>query len=204
MQGWKDLVKELGVPSEVVDLTHVPAEECIARDAKRDKRVGYTVIANMALRSGLKTFDPGKVVLCDIDGTVADIHHRLHYVKREPKDWKGFFSAIPSDTPRLDVAAILEQHHQAGRTIIFLSARPDTYKEATLHWLATHGGEHFTVIMRDASDHRQDEEAKRDMLKRHFPDLSVIYEVIDDRPRVIRMWRALGLRVTDVGPGVEF
>ena len=38
-----------------------------------------------------------KIVLCDIDGTVANNDHRQHYLEGK-KDWDGFFSELINDT----------------------------------------------------------------------------------------------------------
>ena len=210
MQAWKDLAKEMAAKVEVIDMTDVPVEVCVLRDNEREKSVGGTVIKNMALRYGLKTFSQDSVVLCDIDGTIADTAHRLHYVQASlhvdgKKDWKGFFSEMANDPVRQDVQKILVDHYNEGKTIIFLSARPDDYKEVTLKWLADKNlGFAYTVIMRRSHDKRADTEAKRDMLNMHFPDKGVIHQVIDDRPTVIRLWKEMGLNVLDVGAGIEF
>jgi hypothetical protein len=31
----------------------------------------------------------------DLDGVLADVRHRLHFLDRRPKDWDGFFAAAP-------------------------------------------------------------------------------------------------------------
>ncbi len=211
MQSWKDLAKDLATV-EIVDMTDVPVEECVFRDAQREKMVGGTVIKNMALRYGLKTFSHGSVVLCDIDGTIADTTHRLHYVTKPEgasddwkKDWKGFFSKMADDPVRQDVQKILIDLYNRGHTIIFLSARPDSYRDVTLKWLADKTLSFaYTLIMRQSHDKRPDTEVKADMLNLHFPDKGVIHTIIDDRPSVIRMWKEMGINVVDVGKGEEF
>lgn len=207
MQSWKDLAKDTA-KVEVIDMTDVPVEVCVMRDSERTKSVGGTVIKNMALRYGLKSFSAGSVVLCDIDGTIADTTHRLHYVnppEGEKKDWKGFFSEMVNDIVRLDVQKILVDLYNQGFTIIFLSARPDSYKDVTLKWLADKNLSFaYTLIMRQSHDKRPDTEVKADMLNLHFPDKGVIHTIIDDRPSVIRMWKEMGLNVIDVGAGIEF
>jgi predicted kinase len=209
MASWKAFAQVHATSHEVLDMTDVSVETCVERDLERSKRgersVGYSVIRNMALRYGLQRFDPSQVVLCDLDGTIADITHRLHYVKGDGvKDWKGFFEAITLDSPRESVCEQLAAFRAAGKTIIIVSARPDTYGVETRHWLARYEIPHWTIIMRSRHDHRQDVEVKADLLKTFFPDQSVIHAVVDDRPSVIRMWREQGLNVIDVGAGVEF
>lgn len=210
MQSWKDLAKETqNTKVEVIDMTDVPVELCVMRDAQREKYVGGTVIKNMAIKNGLKTFPQGSVVLCDIDGTIADIEHRRHFVQvpeGEKKDWKGFFGAMDKDAVRKDVQKILIDKYNEGKTIIFMSARPDNYKDVTLKWLEdNHLTFAYTVIMRQASDKRPDTDVKRDMINAHFPDKGVIDAIIDDRPSVLRLWHEMGIpNVIDVGAGVEF
>ena len=39
-----------------------------------------------------------KIVLCDIDGTIANNDHRQHYLE-DKKDWDGFFAELINDAP---------------------------------------------------------------------------------------------------------
>ena len=42
-------------------------------------------------------------VICDIDGTVADCSHRLHWIQSKPKNWKAFvFLSIFNICPDVD------------------------------------------------------------------------------------------------------
>tara|TARA_B100000795_G_C22636774_1_gene374842 strand:- start:55 stop:219 length:165 start_codon:yes stop_codon:yes gene_type:complete len=38
------------------------------------------------------------IILCDIDGTVANNDHRQHFLDGK-KDWDGFFDALNKDKP---------------------------------------------------------------------------------------------------------
>lgn len=222
LQSWKDLAKEMGLEAKVVNM-ETPLEECIKRDMERENSVGEHVIIGMALKSGLYPKPKHGVVLCDLDGTLADIDHRLHFVEPElakmhhpetlagkaefKKDWKGFFGAIKDDTIRTDVVDMLLKHEEAGREIFFVSARPEGCRRDTEAWLeaALKGYRiHKALFMRPEHDKREDSEVKQQMLNDCFPDRSWIVEVIDDRPRVIRMWKENGLKVIDVGKGIDF
>ena len=207
MQSWKDFAKDLA-SVEIIDMTDVPVEVCVMRDLERKAYVGGTVIKNMALRYGLLTYPEDSVVLCDIDGTIADTTHRLHYVDKpegEKKDWKGFFSEMHLDPVRRDVGRMLIDYYNKGKTIIFLSARPEDYKEITLKWLQDNLLSFaYTLIMRPRNDKRPDTEVKADMLDMYFPDKSVIHAILDDRPSIINVWKEKGLNVIDVGKGIDF
>lgn len=207
---WKNFLNESQFAGMSINLEphwiDTPMEECIARDALRDRTVGRSAIVGMAMKNGL--YAPKKVVLCDLDGTIANLDHRLGYMyptDGSKKDWKSFFAEISNDTLIEGVAAQLLQKRMEGYEIFYISARPDNYRKETEEWLSRVGAPPYTALfMRRAMDKREDSEIKQDLLNQFFPDKSVINCVFDDRPRVIRMWRENGLEVIDCGTGVEF
>ena len=44
----------------------------------------------------------------DLDGTLALIEHRLHFIQGPEKDWRGFFAAVGDDKPNLPVIRTLQ------------------------------------------------------------------------------------------------
>lgn len=40
-----------------------------------------------------------KVIIVDIDRTLSDCQHRLHFTNGERKDWDTFYSALEDDKP---------------------------------------------------------------------------------------------------------
>jgi predicted kinase len=209
VQSWVDLAKELNAKIQYADLTDVPLEDCVRRDAAREKKVGAHVIKKMALQH-LDYLKGQDVVVCDLDGTLCDISHRLHLVKSEEPDfkpnWREFFARIPADSVRVEVLDQLLELEEAGNKIILVSARPEDYREATEVWLEqTFKGYPLAtaLIMREHGDHREDSIVKRELYDKYLKNLNII-KVFDDRPRVIRMWQELGLPVVDCGSGVEF
>lgn len=209
LASWIDMAKRMEQKYEIEEM-NTPWDVCVERDQKRENSVGRSVIVGMALKVGLYPKPEKGVILCDLDGTLADIDHRLHFVKvkeGEQKDWKGFFAEIKNDTPRQNVVDMVMKHEGEGRKIFLVSARPEECRAETEAWLEkTFKGYRFyeALFMRPQNDKREDSEVKAKMLADLFPDISWIEEVIDDRPRVIRMWREKGLKVVDVGPGIEF
>lgn len=208
--GWRDTALAVGAKFEVQPVT-ASVSTCRFRDAARKdgEKAGADVITNMALKHGMHPAPEKGFILCDIDGTIANINHRLHFVKKEKKDWGSFFGAIPRDTVRPEVAQQLMEFQAKGYDIVFISARPDTYKKETLLWLIQHTEKYLpqgflTLIMRKATDQRPDVEVKKEMLDTFFPDRSHVHAILDDRPSVIRMWQEEKMNVIDVGAGVEF
>lgn len=204
VQSWKNVAKMANAKIEYEDMTDVDLNECLVRDLMREKRVGKDVIVNMAVKNGLYEFQ-GPIIICDLDGTLCNVDHRLAHVKGENKDWKQFYAGISNDPVREDVRKSLITAFNMGACIVFVSGRPDTYKQETLAWLHKNNINFFTsLIMRQNGDNRPDEEVKQGILDTFFKNKEEIALVIDDRPKVIRMWRANGLQVMDVGSGKEF
>lgn len=202
MQYWKDFAKMWNIKIEHCDID-TDFEECVYRDDIREKRVGYHVILKMALQ--YKDFMKGeKVIICDIDGTIVDITHRLEYAKGEKKDWNKFFSLIKYDKPRFDVIQqVTRKAQENNAVIIFVSARPEKYRVATEVFIDTYFNQKRYLIMRPDNDKRPDTEVKSEIYEKYLKKLDIV-EVFDDRPSVIRMWREKGLSVNDVGQGIEF
>lgn len=200
---WKSLAKDMSVEFET-EVVKTSWEICVARDEVRDKSVGKSVIKNMALQYESPGTPFEDIVICDIDGTVADTKHRIHFLQQQPKDWKGFFGALAADPVRPEIAAMVIDDYNKGRSVIYVSGRPDTYRKETEDWLAEKSlGFSWTLLMRRGGDSRPDTIVKQEIYNRFLKGKSIV-KVYDDRPSVIRMWRENGLEVLDVGDGVEF
>lgn len=200
-QAWKDIAKKNEAQFEIIDVDTEPYE-CLSRDVNREKRVGYNVIMKMALKSR-RYKARKKFVLVDIDGTLADIQHRKHFVEQEKKDWKSFFEAMSDDT-LIESTVKLVEEALPDYELWLVSGRPNNYRTKTLQWMKKQGiSQYFTgLIMREEGDKRPDTDTKRDIM--HCFGVENIAYVIDDRPSVIRMWEENGIKVINVGNGQEF
>lgn len=199
---WQRVAETFGAAFEM-QVIDTPFKTCIERNKNRDKKVPESVIRNMALQYGM--FNLKKIVVVDIDGTVADCTHRQHHVNGEgKKDWKSFFSTMDEDTPRTDVyQKAMDEAIHAGAEIIFVSARPEDYRDVTEAWLKKHDMDYIALVMRGRGDSRPDTQVKRDIHEKYLKQYEIV-KVFDDRPVVIEMWRGLGLTVEDVGNGIDF
>ena len=131
------------------------------------------------------------VVIVDIDGTLADVRHRLHYLRGRRKDWGAFFHAMDRDTPIEGVVRWVQGLPPDYRVAI-ITGRPEQYREITAAWLRRQGIPSGELYMRPACDHRPDYVMKREVL-RSLKGAPVAF-AIDDRPQVCRMWRETGIR----------
>ena len=74
------------------------------------------------------------IILCDIDGTVANNDHRQHFLEGK-KDWDGFFDALDKDEPIYPIINKVIEENNSGREIIFITGRPERYRSTTHAWL---------------------------------------------------------------------
>ena len=160
-------------------------------------------------------------VIFDVDGTLLDISHRLHFLglseSTSPSDrakpnaskrWKEFRDPKLKrwDEPILPVILTMNALHFEGHRVIIASGRiesegPDT-KKTLERWVPYIDS--VPMYMRADEDYRPDYEAKLDLLNQMRADGFNPTYAFDDRPSVIRMWREQGLLVADVGKGKEF
>jgi predicted secreted acid phosphatase len=144
-----------------------------------------------------------KTYIVDIDGTLADLGHRLHFIQQEPKQWDAFFEACSEDTPINGVIFVIKALLHDGAYIVFLTGRPEKVRAKTVTWLNEQGLPVNHLIMRRDGDHREDTVAKLELL-RSLPTGAEIAGIFEDRPSVCRTWRSMGLAVFQVGSGEEF
>lgn len=198
---WGHVARECNAKFEIVDMD-TPYEVCVERDLMRENGVGIHVITSMALSSG--RFPYRNIILCDIDGTLADLTHRLHYVRGDNRNWDAFFAEVGDDGFKGDVwVQVVEDARKNDAIIIFLSGRSEVARKDTEEWFEDFGIMGPIVLMRREWDRRPDTEVKSEIFEWHFKDYNVI-RVYDDRPRLVRMWREMGLDVVDCGAGIEF
>jgi hypothetical protein len=144
------------------------------------------------------------IIICDIDGTIADGSQRDHLIQTNPKNWEAYFKLCSLDKPIEPVLefvylmwACFSKHGQSGHSLSFVSGRSDMVKTETEEWLKKHCKVPvWDLIMRPQDDTTQDDVLKERFLKEHFLDKEILKEdiiVIDDRERVVDMWRNNGI-----------
>jgi hypothetical protein len=143
-------------------------------------------------------------VIFDIDGTLADIAHRRHYVQSKPKNWTAFIKASVHDTPNYDIVWMLKTFHNAGCRILIATGRSELDRKLTENWLhsvAGIGGLYVKMYMRPINDFRQDSTIKSEILDQMYVDGFDPKMAVDDRDQVVQMWRQRGVRCLQVADG---
>lgn len=142
-----------------------------------------------------------KKAIFDLDGTLALIDHRRHYVENGNKDWDSFFKACVNDKPNTPIINLYKMLMKTHEVFIF-SGRSDAVIEETLEWLANETGiDHHNILMRPEGDYTPDVELKRYWVKELEINPKDVEIVFDDRQCVVDMWRELGFTCLQVAPG---
>ena len=164
-----------------------------------------------------------KTVIFDLDGTLANIDVRRNKsLKPDGKlDWEIFAdpnSILNWDTPNEPVIKMAQMFKADGFRIVIFSGRNDRGFVATNHWLTRHDVPHDLLVLRPdkfkanswpVADGNQatpdmrfmpDEILKKAMLDT-FVDIDDVFLVVDDRDKVVKMWRDLGLNTFQVAQG---
>ena len=164
---------------------------------------------------------PKSIVIVDIDGTLADITHRLPFIRREMrtnefaalhglsimdkrKDWASFNHPLNIIQDKLlrPVYTLVQLLYHSGREIHLTSGRMAApgVREATRDWLGSHGVFYHHLHMREDQDFRADDIVKREIHDREFKGREILL-ALDDRDRVVKMWRSLGIQTLQVAEG---
>jgi predicted kinase len=218
VDNWINIAKEFkNTKVEIEDFTDTPIDICIKRDVNRNKSVGVEVIVNMAMKYNLlgnkynnyffgNKYEPGdfngkKVLICDLDGTLFNCNHRLHYIKPEDKipygststnvyqfkrgkkDWKKFhrssvYDGIINETRDFIIKTLQET---PDIKLIFLTGRPEAYLTISVDKLLEFGIIEFeTIIMRENNDYRSSVEYKKSIIDLYFSDCELVIYIDDD------------------------
>ncbi len=135
-----------------------------------------------------------KAVICDIDGTVAIMDGQ-----RGPYD----YSKVHLDKPNANVVELVRVLRAADYRIIFVSGRDDECMPQTRQWLVTSkvGLPGDRLWMRKTGDFRPDEIVKEEIYRGLIEPFHEVFLVLDDRNKVVNMWRRLGLTCLQVADG---
>ncbi|GAA0286621.1 hypothetical protein GCM10010302_26120 [Streptomyces polychromogenes] len=198
----------------VHDFTDVPVEECLRRDAARERPVGEEIIRILAdkhakarkggwrltaawlndqppVRPYVPDPDLPAAVMCDIDGTLALTGDRGPYD----------FSRCEIDLLNEPVRHALEAFRRAGDRLVLLSGRGEEHRTQTESWLRAHEVPYDELWMRAAGDTRRDDVVKAELFDAHVRERYAVRVSLDDRDRVVAVWRRMGLPTWQVNYG---
>lgn len=143
-----------------------------------------------------------KVIVFDIDGTLANSQHRMHWVSSKPKNWKACDAAIPQDKVFEDILWLYHSlSANLNHRIIICTGRSESTRDVTEKWLLDNDIAYTSLYMRKEGDYRKDSIIKVELLYQIMFDHGRPYIWFDDRQQVVDALRAEGIRVLQVAPG---
>lgn len=136
----------------------------------------------------------GHAIIVDIDGTLAHMDDR-----------RGPYDTSKYHLDRFDwiISQLIYSYksHDYAMKVIVMSGRDEEFRDVTEAWMAKFGFEWDEFYMRPKGDLRNDAVVKNEVFEKYVAGRYSIDFILDDRDRVIRMWRDKGLRAYQVADG---
>lgn len=148
--------------------------------------------ADKVTRLGWDSEHKVNAIIIDIDGTLANIDHRLHHMKKAKKDWAAFNREIVNDSINNWCLQIVDKFHYTHE-IILCSGREDRYRNETLAFLKKYNVPYSLLLMRNRNDFRKDCIIKEIIYEFEIKARANILFAVDDRKQVVDLWRKHGL-----------
>lgn len=209
----RKIAEEQGADFEVESFLDVPLATCILRNAQRVNPVPEHAIKSMFntfIRKKAKVaqyvkppYNPDlpDCIIVDIDGTLA------HMNGRSPYDYSKVTTDIVDEHVRdivrlwtFNVKNVISEDFNTGYVII-VSGREDSCKDETYNWLVDNYVPFDELYMRKSGDMREDSIVKKEIYEEWIKPRFNVKFVLDDRDRVVKMWREQGLKVLQVAEG---
>lgn len=207
-----DLAQRIGNVGVTEKWFDVPLDECLKRNSTRlgVERVPEDIVRKMYASikdiskeersiffpKVVKTFERNDnledCIICDIDGTLAI------NTTRSPFEW----NRVGEDSVNEPIAEIVRLYHQEQVRVVIFSGRDAVCRDETIKWLEKNCILFDELHMRKEKDMRGDDIVKRELFNAHVKGKYNVIFVLDDRDRVVRLWRRdLGLTCLQVAEG---
>jgi predicted kinase len=197
----------------------ISLEEAKRRNAARERKVPEFVIDNMArdymgpkgefhlfpgsypVKPFAKPTTRKQAVIFDADGTLADVRGIRHFVRGKYKNFDMFHRSSLWSPPNQEVVDMAIAAHEAGLSVLVVTARTEMYRGVTQKWLDELDTpiSYENIYMRPDGDMRKDILVKREILDKIREDYDIVH-CVDDNIFVNFMWSEEGIQTTKV-PG---
>ncbi len=138
------------------------------------------------------------LVLCDIDGVIADPCNLVKkYLLSRPKNWEEFYEHTHEVPEIKEVIELVMSLYRSGHWICFCTGRPERVREQTNKYLLVKipilASGTYTLRMRKNRDHRPSYLLKLEACTRYQPNL-----VLEDEPETVKRLSSAGYCVLQV------
>lgn len=119
------------------------------------------------------------VAVFDLDGVLADVSHRRHFIEGR-RNWPAFFAAAGADTPLTTGLELAHAARDQGLDLVYLSGRPEHLRAVTAEWLRLNGAPEGRLLLRPDRDRSPATDLKLRLLRGLTRDARVVFFVDDD------------------------
>ena len=124
-----------------------------------------------------------KTVVFDLDGTLANIEHRLHFIDKDKNikpDWDTFNKACVADGVIEGSSVILKALYSDSLLqdleVVILTGRSEEVRDQTVEWLCEHQIPFHELYMRTEGDFRPAKTFKQGWINKQEPG-SILFAV---------------------------
>ena len=132
-----------------------------------------------------------KCIIVDLDGTLANIEHRRKYLFQD-NDWKKFSAEMEFDSVNRWCDEIISRFRSTHK-IVIVTGRSFEFNSVTIEWLEQNKISFDEIFFRRKEDYRDDKIVKEEIFNNKIKGKYEVFFVLDDRSKVVEMWRSLGL-----------
>jgi hypothetical protein len=161
----------------------------------------HLVEKQLAFEIWMKSLDPDVLIAYKAHFSATKLTMQFETNTNWKADWPAFYEGCDKDEPNIPVIKMYNMFatSSAWRTYIF-SGRSESVRAKTWNWLDRYSVRRpLDLLMRPENDYTPDDQLKAkwlDELGAH----NVLFTV-DDRQKVVDMWRSRGLTCFQVAPG---
>ena len=135
-----------------------------------------------------------KVIICDIDGTLALLGDRDRYDPTTGEDTLNY--------PIANILQVYDNQTVLPVDLILITGREDSYRDYTEKWLHKYGITNYKALyMRKTGDFRKDFVVKKELYEKYIKSTYEVLFILEDRDQVVKMWREEGLTCLQVAYG---
>ena len=141
------------------------------------------------------------LVIFDLDGTLANVSHRVPLIDGTFAGWHRYNCACIDDTLYSSVADVAKALNRQGYEFWVVSGRAVEMMAATRYWFHEYFVVPDRIILRPIGDERPSDVLKRDWLNDGTIPVERVLCVFDDDTDAAWVYRAKGLTCFQVGHG---
>jgi len=134
-----------------------------------------------------------KIIIFDLDGTIADISHRLSLIEGDKKDFNKFYLACESDVVISPVYHLYKILATTMFNMVILTGRGEIARKLTEQWLERNRIGCDCLKMRPENNYDPAHRLKEKMFNELKVAPSDVFCAFDDDKIVVDMWNSKGI-----------